>query len=198
MLGKCRARGRAVADQPRNNEGPGRASTGPKGLAETAARGREGVTRDLFQGPWRGREEVCAKPLDMQHVQGNDITDDIVYKPFLLPCWRRYLIGSSSNILVFPCCRCPVPEPYCFADFNHRCAKASLLLTGDGTQGIGFRHEPDWDVYKNDDWGRRREVLRRLVNAVGTWIARRRAGRRLAAIQVRTAKNRRHEWPRER
>lgn len=65
-----------------------------------------------------------------------------------------------------------------------RCAKASLWLTGDGTQGVGFRHEPDWDVYKNDDWGRRREVLRRLVNAVGTWITRRRAGRRLAAIQV--------------
>lgn len=67
---------------------------------------------------------------------------------------------------------------------SFRCAKASLLLTGDGTQGFGFRHEPDWDVYKNDDWGRRREVLRRLVNAVGTWITRRRAGRRLAAIQV--------------
>lgn len=60
-----------------------------------------------------------------------------------------------------------------------------MLLTGDGTQGVGFRHEPDWDVYKNDDWGRRREVLRRLVNAVGAWIVRRRAGRRLAAIQVR-------------
>ncbi|CAM9328286.1 unnamed protein product [Hapterophycus canaliculatus] len=66
-----------------------------------------------------------------------------------------------------------------------RHAKASLLLTGDGAQGVGFRHKPDWDVYKNDDWGRRREVLRRLVNAVGAWIVRRRADRRLAAIQAR-------------
>eukprot|EP00903_Cladosiphon_okamuranus_P011978 g11249.t1 len=70
-------------------------------------------------------------------------------------------------------------------EIGARCAKASLLLTGDGMQGVGFRHEPDWDMYKNDDWGRRREVLRRLVNAVGTWITRRRAGRRLAAIQAR-------------
>lgn len=98
--------------------------------------------------------------------------------------------GESTNAL-------PPPLPPSFPTLStrkthplplllsvYRCAKASLLLTGDGTQGVGFRHEPDWDVYKSDDWGRRREVLRRLVNAVGTWIARRRAGRRLAAIQV--------------
>ena len=66
-----------------------------------------------------------------------------------------------------------------------RFAKASLLLVGEGMQGVGFRHAPDWDVYKNDDWGRRREVLRRLVNSVGTWVVRRRAGKRLAAIQVK-------------
>ncbi|CAM9368319.1 unnamed protein product [Ectocarpus fasciculatus] len=66
-----------------------------------------------------------------------------------------------------------------------RCARASLLVTGEGTQGIGFRHKPDWDLYKNDDWGRRREVLRRLVNLVGAWIIRRRAGRRLDAILAR-------------
>lgn len=70
------------------------------------------------------------------------------------------------------------------AHTKHRFAKASLLLTGNGTQGVGFDHAPDWDVYKNDDWGKRREVLRRLVNLVGRWIVRRRAGRRLAAIQV--------------
>lgn len=67
-----------------------------------------------------------------------------------------------------------------------RFAKASVLLTGGGTQGIGFNHVPDWDIYKNDDWGKRREVLRRLVNLVGRWIVRRRARRRLAAIQVRS------------
>lgn len=79
----------------------------------------------------------------------------------------------------------PAPPPRKKCPFVlFRCAKASLLLTGQGTQGVGFHHNPDWDVYKNDDWGRRREVLRRLVNTVGTWITRRRAGRRLAAIQV--------------
>ncbi|CAM9316812.1 unnamed protein product [Laminaria digitata] len=66
-----------------------------------------------------------------------------------------------------------------------RFAKSSLLLVGEGMQGVGFRHTPDWDVYKNDDWGRRREVLRRLVNSVGAWVVRRRAGKRLAAIQAR-------------
>ncbi|CAM9441986.1 unnamed protein product, partial [Ectocarpus sp. 8 AP-2014] len=71
------------------------------------------------------------------------------------------------------------------SEVGARCARASLLFTGEGTQGIGFRHKPDWDLYKNDDWGRRREVLRRLVNLVGAWIIRRRAGRRLGAIQAR-------------
>ncbi|CAM9375864.1 unnamed protein product [Ectocarpus sp. 12 AP-2014] len=71
------------------------------------------------------------------------------------------------------------------SEVGARCAIASLLFTGEGTQGIGFRNKPDWDLYKNDDWRRRREVLRRLVNLVGAWIIRRRAGRRLGAIQAR-------------
>ncbi|CAN0008939.1 unnamed protein product [Ectocarpus sp. 6 AP-2014] len=71
------------------------------------------------------------------------------------------------------------------SEVGERCARASLLFTAEGTQGVGFRHKPDWDLYKNDDWGRRREVLRRLVNLVGAWIIRRRAGRRLGAIQAR-------------
>lgn len=63
-------------------------------------------------------------------------------------------------------------------------ARAALVITGTGTQGVGFEHVPDWNLYKNDDWGKRREVLRRLVNAVGRWIVRKRADRRLAAIRV--------------
>lgn len=66
----------------------------------------------------------------------------------------------------------------------YRFARSSLIFTGSGTQGIGFEHVPDWDLYKNDDWGKRREVLRRLVNLIGKWIVRLRSGRRLALIQV--------------
>lgn len=80
-------------------------------------------------------------------------------------------------------------EKLCLPLCAFRYAKASLLLTGDGTQGVGFQHVPDWDVYKNDDWGRRREVLRRLVNSVGKWVTRRRAGHRLTAIQVLLTRN---------
>lgn len=71
---------------------------------------------------------------------------------------------------------------YCFLSI--RFARASLLLNGEGTQGVGFQHVPDWDLYKNDDWEKRREVLSRLVFLVGRWIIRRRATIRLKAIQV--------------